>query len=105
MKAFTKEQRRVVARRLFEALRVHYPNRYISLIGRPVSTKLMIVGGTGHSEHNYNCRLKGSSAGSASGCAQSRVLGLTAAIKAGRTKASEPVLGGQVRLKLVNVCD
>jgi len=46
MKALTKEQRRVVARRLFEALRVHYPNRYISLIGRPVSTKLMIVGGT-----------------------------------------------------------
>ena len=46
MKALTKEERRVVARRLFEALRVHYPNRYISLIERPVSTKLMIVGGT-----------------------------------------------------------
>ena len=46
MKALTKEELRVVACRLFEALRVHYPNRYISLIGRPVSTKLMIVGGT-----------------------------------------------------------
>jgi hypothetical protein len=46
MKALTKEERRVVARRLFEALRVHYPNRYISLIERPASTKLMIVGGT-----------------------------------------------------------
>ena len=46
MKALTKEERRVVARRLFEASRVHYPNRYISLIERPVSTKLMIVGGT-----------------------------------------------------------
>jgi hypothetical protein len=59
MKALTKEERRVVARRLFEALRVHYPNRYITLIERPVSTKLMIVGGTrhGHSEHNDNCCL------------------------------------------------
>ena len=57
MKALTKEERRVVARRLFEALRVHYTNRYISLIERPVSTKLMIVGRHGHSEHNDNCCL------------------------------------------------
>ena len=46
MKALTKEERRVVARRLFEALRVHYPIVTIILIERPVSTKLMIVGGT-----------------------------------------------------------
>jgi len=103
MKAFTKEQRRVVARRLFEALRVHYPNRYISLIGRPVSTKLMIVGGTAIQSTMTIAASK--AAPPALGCAQSRVLGLTATIKAGRTKASEPVLGGQVRLKLVNVCD
>jgi hypothetical protein len=46
MKSLTKEERRVVAHRLFEALCVHYPNRYIALIERPERAKLTIVGGT-----------------------------------------------------------
>ena len=84
---------------------MHYPNRYIILIERPVSTELMIVGGTAIQSTKTIAASKAAPPNSVSGCAQSGVLGLTAAIRAGRTKASEPVLGGQVRLKLVNVCD
>jgi hypothetical protein len=32
MKALTKEERRAVARRIFEALCEHYPGRYIALV-------------------------------------------------------------------------
>ena len=46
MKSLTKEERRVVARRLFEALCAHYPDRYVALIERPERAKLTIVGGT-----------------------------------------------------------
>ena len=46
MKSLTKEERRVVARRLFEALCAHYPDRYIALVERPERAKLTIVGGT-----------------------------------------------------------
>jgi hypothetical protein len=46
MKSLTKEGRRVVARRLFEALCARYPNHYIALIERPERAKLTIVGGT-----------------------------------------------------------
>jgi hypothetical protein len=46
MKSLTKEERRVVARRLFEALCAHYPDRYIALVERPERAKPTIVGGT-----------------------------------------------------------
>jgi hypothetical protein len=46
MKSLTKEERRVVAHRLFEALCAHYPNSYIALIERPERAKLTIMGGT-----------------------------------------------------------
>ena len=35
MRSLTIEQRRAVARRLFEALCAHYPNRYIALVEQP----------------------------------------------------------------------
>ena len=37
MRSLTIEQRRAVARRLFEALCAHYPDRYIALIEQPGS--------------------------------------------------------------------
>jgi hypothetical protein len=40
MKSFTKEERRVIARRIFEALCEHYPDRYIALVERPGNTGL-----------------------------------------------------------------
>lgn len=39
MKSLTKEERRVVARRIFEALCVHYPDRYVALIEQPGSAE------------------------------------------------------------------
>ena len=35
MKALTKEEGQVVARRIFEALCEHYPDRYIALVEQP----------------------------------------------------------------------
>ena len=35
MKARTKEERQAVARRIFEALCEHYPDRYIALFEKP----------------------------------------------------------------------
>jgi hypothetical protein len=35
MKALTKEERRAIARRIFEALCEHYPDRYIALVEQP----------------------------------------------------------------------
>jgi hypothetical protein len=35
MKARTKEERQAVARRIFEALCEHYPDRYIALVEQP----------------------------------------------------------------------
>ena len=35
MKARTKEERQAVARRIFEALCKHYPDRYIALVEQP----------------------------------------------------------------------
>ena len=35
MKALTKEERQAVARRIFEALCEHYPDRYIALVEQP----------------------------------------------------------------------
>jgi hypothetical protein len=37
MKSLTTEERRAVARRLFQALCAHYPDRYIALVEQPVS--------------------------------------------------------------------
>jgi hypothetical protein len=38
MKSLTNEQRRAVARRIFDALCEHYPDRYIALVERPKNT-------------------------------------------------------------------
>jgi hypothetical protein len=35
MTSVTKEERQVVARRIFEALCAHYPDRYIALVEQP----------------------------------------------------------------------
>jgi len=41
MKSFTKEERRAVARRIFEALCEHYPDHYIALVEPPGNTRLV----------------------------------------------------------------
>jgi hypothetical protein len=38
MKGLTKEERRAVARRIFEALCERYPDRYIALVEQPGNT-------------------------------------------------------------------
>jgi hypothetical protein len=40
MKSLTKEERRAVARRIFEALCEQYPDRYITLVEQPGNTGL-----------------------------------------------------------------
>ena len=40
MKSLTKEERRAVARRIFEALCRQYPDRYIALVEQPESAGL-----------------------------------------------------------------
>ena len=39
MGSLTKEERLFVARRIFEALCAHYPDRYIALVDRPKSAE------------------------------------------------------------------
>ena len=41
MKSLTKEERQAVARRIFEALCTHYPDRYIALVGQPGSAEIV----------------------------------------------------------------
>jgi hypothetical protein len=40
MKALTKEERRAVARRIFEALCDRYPDHYIALVEQPANASL-----------------------------------------------------------------
>jgi len=48
MKARTKEERQAVARRIFEALCEHYPDRYIALVEQQGNTGLTAT--AAHSE-------------------------------------------------------
>jgi hypothetical protein len=50
MKSFTKEERRTLARRIFEALCEHYPDRYIALVEQPGNTGLAADGAQSASE-------------------------------------------------------
>jgi hypothetical protein len=42
MTSLTKEERQVVARRIFEALCTHYPDRYIALFEQPGSAEASV---------------------------------------------------------------
>jgi hypothetical protein len=50
MKSFTKEDRRAFARRIFEALCEHYPDRYITLVEQPGDIGLPAGGARSASE-------------------------------------------------------
>ena len=46
----TREERHVIARRIFEALCEHYPDRYIALVEQPGNTGLVADGAQSASE-------------------------------------------------------
>ena len=50
MKSLTKEERRAVARRIFEALCEHYPDRYIALDEQPVNVDVTAAAAQSASE-------------------------------------------------------
>jgi hypothetical protein len=48
----TREERQVIARRIFEALCERYPDRYIALVGQPGSTEPTVLDATALSSAN-----------------------------------------------------